>query len=122
MNSIPEHDAAVESQAWLVAIPLHEFVDGMIVRSLATLGSQTVQHSRLGLFKVRQREYSLWRFLLPSRFRPRRRPPLTVAVRMSPNLTTAALPGSYPSAETCTHGTLPRTGLLARFAGAHIYE
>ncbi len=53
INSIPEHDVAVEGQAWLRAIPLHEFVDGMIVRSLATLGSQTVQHSRLGLFKVR---------------------------------------------------------------------
>jgi hypothetical protein len=98
MNSIPEDDAAVEGQAWLRAIPLHEFVYGMIVRSLATLGCQTVQHSRLGLSKIRQRQYSLWRFLLLSRSRHRRRPPLTVAVRMSPTLTTAAFVRRNPPA------------------------
>jgi hypothetical protein len=64
VNAVPEHNRAVEGEAGLRTVPGDELANGMVVGPLATGGCQAVQHRRLGLFEVRERQDALRRLLL----------------------------------------------------------
>ena len=51
-DPVSGHHGFVESQAGLRAVPVNEFADGMIVRSLGTPGGQAIQDRRFRLFEI----------------------------------------------------------------------
>ena len=65
VNPVPEHHGAVESEARLRAVPGDELTNRVVVGPLAAGGCQTVQHRRLGLFEVRERQDALRRLPIP---------------------------------------------------------
>ena len=82
VNPVSQYHGAIEGQARLGAIPLDEVVDGMVVRSLPAHGGEGIEDSGFSLFEIRQCQDLLRRFVLLSRLRHGRRPPLTAAPRM----------------------------------------
>src|SRR6266581_2892851 len=55
-----KHHGPVEGQARFRAIPLDEFVDGVVVCALAAFGGESVENSRFRVFKVRSGRASVW--------------------------------------------------------------
>jgi hypothetical protein len=52
VDSVSKNNGAIESKSWFRAVPIDEFIYGMIVRSLSAFRGQTVQYGRLRLFEI----------------------------------------------------------------------
>jgi hypothetical protein len=63
-NSISSYDGLVESQAWLRTVPVNELANRVVVGALRTWRGEAVEHSRLGLLKIRK-----FKIVLGARFR-----------------------------------------------------
>jgi hypothetical protein len=53
VDSVSQHNRAIECQSRFRAVPVHELVDRMIVCSLTTFRGQAIQYGRLCLFEIR---------------------------------------------------------------------
>jgi hypothetical protein len=65
VDSVAEHDSAVERQSRLGAVPGDKLCDRVVVGSLAAGGGQAVQNRRLCLFEIGERQDALGRLPLP---------------------------------------------------------